>query len=50
MRQMRADAAITLQREQRLELERVARSRRTPQAVAQRVRIVLMTADGMARA
>jgi putative transposase len=48
MRQMRADAAITLQREQRLELERVARSRRTPQAVAQRVRIVLMTADGMA--
>lgn len=48
MRQMRADAAITLQREQRLELERVVRSRRTPQAVAQRVRIVLMTADGMA--
>ena len=48
MRQMRADAALTLQREQRLELEKVARSRRTPQAVAQRVRIVLMTADGMA--
>jgi putative transposase len=48
MRQMRADAALTLQREQRLELERVARSRRTPQAVAQRVRIVLLTAEGMA--
>lgn len=48
MRQMRADAALTLQREQRLELEKVARSRRTPQAVAQRVRIVLLTADGMA--
>ncbi len=48
MRQMRADAALTLQREQRLELEKVARSRRTPQAVAQRVRIVLLTADGLA--
>jgi len=48
MRQMRADAALTLQREQRLELEKVARSRRTPQAVAQRVRIVLLTADGIA--
>lgn len=48
MRQMRADAAIALQREQRLELEKAARSRRTPQAVAQRVRIVLMTADGIA--
>ena len=48
MRQMRADAAIPLQREQRLELEKVARSRRTPQAVAQRVRIVLLTADGVA--
>ena len=48
MRQMRADAALTLQREERLELERVARSRRTPQAVAQRVRIVLLTAQSMA--
>jgi putative transposase len=45
---MRADAVLRLQREQRLELERVARSRRTPQAVAQRVRIVLLTAEGMA--
>jgi putative transposase len=48
MRHMRADAAVTLQREQRLELEKVVRSRRTPQAVAQRARIVLLTAEGMA--
>ena len=48
MRQMRADAAITLRREQRLELEKVVRSRRTAQAVALRGRIVLMTAEGMA--
>ena len=44
---VRADAAIELTKEQRAELEKVARSRRTPQAVAQRVRIVLMTADGV---
>ena len=43
----RADAAIELTKEQRGELEKVARSRRTPQAVAQRARIVLMTAAGM---
>lgn len=48
MRQMRADAALTLQQEERLELETVARSRRTPQAVAQRARIVLLTATGVA--
>jgi len=48
MRQMRADAGIELSRQQRAELEKVQRSRRTPQAVAQRVRIVLMTADSVA--
>jgi putative transposase len=48
MRQMGADAAITLRREQRFELEKVVRSRRTAQAVALRAQIVLMTADGMA--
>jgi putative transposase len=47
MRQMRANATLELQQEQRAELEKVARSRRTPQAVAQRVRIVLMTAAGI---
>ena len=47
MRQMRADATLELQQEQRVELEKVARSRRTPQAVAQRARIVLMTAEGI---
>jgi putative transposase len=47
MRQMRADATLELQQEQRAELEKVARSRRTPQAVAQRARIVLMTAEGI---
>jgi len=47
MRQMRADAGLELQQEQRAELEKVARSRRTPQAVAQRARIVLMTAEGI---
>jgi len=46
MRQMRADAAIELGQQERVELERTARSRRTPQAVAVRARIVLMTADG----
>ena len=48
MRQMRADAEIELTEEQRSELEQVARSRRTPQAVALRARIVLLTADGFA--
>lgn len=43
---VRADAAIELTELQRAELQKVARSRRTPQAVAQRARIVLMTADG----
>ncbi len=47
MRQMRADAAIELGQEDRSELEKVVRSRRTPQAVAQRARIVLLTADGV---
>lgn len=47
MRQMRADARLELQQEQRAELDKVARSRRTPQAVAQRARIVLMTAEGI---
>jgi Winged helix-turn helix len=42
-----ADATLELQQEQRAELEKVARSRRTPQAVAQRARIVLMTAEGV---
>ena len=44
---VRADASIELSQAQRNELEKVARSRRTPQAVAQRARIVLMTAAGM---
>jgi putative transposase len=43
----RADATIELSPEEQAELERVARSRRTPQAIAQRARIVLMTAAGM---
>lgn len=46
MRQMRADAVIELGQQERMELEKTARSRRTPQAVAVRARIVLMTADG----
>lgn len=46
MRQMRADAVIELGQEERLELEKTARSRRTPQAIALRARIILMTADG----
>jgi putative transposase len=48
MRQMRADAAIELDREARAELDKAVRSRRTPQAVALRARIVLLTADGVA--
>ena len=44
---LRDDATIELSEEERTELEKVARSRRTPQALAQRVRIVLMTADGI---
>src|SRR6478736_3200107 len=48
MRWMRSDAEIALTGEQRSELEQVARSRRTPQAVALRARIVLVTADGFA--
>jgi putative transposase len=47
MRQMRADAALELHQEQRVELGKVARSRRVPQAVALRARIVLMTAEGV---
>ncbi len=44
---VRADAVIELTMGQRAELEKLARSRRTPQAVAQRARIVLMTAQGI---
>jgi DNA primase len=47
---VRADAAIDLTQEQCTELERIARSRRTLQALAQRVRIVLMTSAWSARA
>jgi putative transposase len=43
---LRDDATLALSQEQRTELEKVARSRRTPQAVAVRARIVLLTADG----
>ncbi len=48
--QVRADAAIELSPGQRTELEKLARSRRTPQAVAQRARIVLMAAQGIGSA
>src|SRR6476469_7129843 len=48
MRWMRSDDEIELSEEPRSELEQVARSRRTPQAVALRARIVLLTADGFA--
>lgn len=41
---MRSDAAIELTDDARNELEKLVRSRRTPQAVALRARIVLMTA------
>jgi transposase-like protein len=41
------DATVELSEEQRAELEKAVRSRRTPQAVAVRARIVLMTAGGM---
>lgn len=44
---VRADASIELSQAQRNELEKMVRSRRTPQSVAQRARIVLMTAAGM---
>ena len=44
---MRADTTLELQLAQRAELEKVARSRRTRQALAQRARIVLMTAEGI---
>src|SRR5580765_8455213 len=47
MMHLRDDATIELSEEQRTELEKVVRSRRTPQAVAQRARIVLLTADGV---
>ena len=50
MRWMRSDAEIELSEEQRSELEQVARSRRTPQAVALRARIVLLTAGVLHRA
>ena len=45
--QVRSDATIELTQAQRAELEKVARSRRTAQAVAQRARIVLLTAQGV---
>jgi transposase len=41
---MRSDAAIELDDDARMELEKLLRSRRAPQAVALRARIVLMTA------
>lgn len=44
---VRADATIELSKDQRAELEKLARSRRTAQAVALRARIVLMTAEGV---
>jgi putative transposase len=44
---LRGDATIELSGEERAGLEKVTRSRRTPQAVAQRARIVLMTSAGM---
>ncbi|NYT83960.1 helix-turn-helix domain-containing protein [Alcaligenaceae bacterium] len=44
---LREDAKIELSPEQRAELEKAARSRRTAQAVAQRARIVLLTAEGL---
>ena len=44
---LRRVATLELRQEQRAELEKVARSRRTPQAVVQRARIVLMTAEGV---
>ncbi len=47
MRQMRADATLELQQEQRAELGNVAHSRCTPRAVARRARIVLLTAEGI---
>lgn len=48
MGRLRADGEIELGDAERSELLKVVRSRRTPQAVAQRARIVLMTADGIA--
>jgi putative transposase len=44
---VRGDATIELTQAQRAELEKVARSRRAAQAVAQRARIVLLTAQGI---
>lgn len=44
---VRNDATIELSSQKRAELAKVARSRRTPQAVAMRARVVLMTADGV---
>lgn len=48
MRQMRADAEIELTEVERDELERVTRSRRTPQALVLRAQIVLLSVDGFA--
>jgi putative transposase len=44
---VRADSQIDLSKVQRAELQKLVRSRRTAQAVAQRARIVLMTAEGI---
>jgi transposase len=44
---LREDATADLSEEQRTELVKVVRSRRTPQAVAVRARIDLMMADGV---
>ncbi len=48
MRQMRDDALIELSEAERAELDKVIRSRRTPQALVLRAQIVLLTADGFA--
>jgi putative transposase len=48
MRQMRDDALIELSGAERAELNKVIRSRRTPQALVLRAQIVLLTADGFA--
>lgn len=44
---LRDDATLELDELQRTEVVKVVRSRRTPQAVVRRARIVLMTADGV---
>lgn len=43
---LRADASIELTPDERMALTKLVRARRTPQALALRARIVLMTSDG----